>query len=1016
MALTVGELTGFITIDDRAVTPALRRAEGALRASGRRMGSDADDSGQTAGQRLGDGVVRGADGRLRNARGQFVAAGRRSGDAVGDGLTDGTTAGAGDAAAAGESGLSKLKMAAAGIGIAAGAVLMDGITQALEQGQITGKLAAQLGQTPAEAQRYGKIAGQLYANAVTQDFQGAADVISATMRAGLLPPDATNAQIESIAAKVSDLSSTFELDLGQSANAVGQIMKNGLAPNAQVALDIMTKGMQAMGPRADDLADTFNEYSTIFRSMGLSAQQATGLLSQGMQAGARDTDVVADAIKEFQIRATDGSKASADGFAALGLNAEKMTAQISKGGTDASDGLQVVLDKLRGIDDPVKRNAAAVGLFGTKAEDLGQALFALDPSKAAGDLGKVGGAADKMGNALRDNAGVAVEQFKRQAMQKLVDFLGTQVIPAFQKFAAFLSEHKGEVMVVAGVIAGVLIPVLITLGVQSLIAGGRMAAAWFMALGPVGWVILTIAAIALIVWQNWDKIKAWTLAAWDWVWGKIKWVGNAIWQFFLNWTLPGLIIKHWDKIKSGATTAWNAIIGWLKKVPGWIYQAFLNFTPIGLMIKHWNSMKDGAISKGNALLSWVRGFPGAIGRGIGSLGSLLYDKGRNVVQGLWSGIQSMGGWIKSQLISWAKASIPAPIAKALGIASPSKVTKAQGRWIARGLVDGLTGSSKQVKSAATKLADIVRDSLKPGKKRSNALARIGADSKKLQKLASQEEKLAGRLKTASKKLADLIKARDKVAADVKKGVLDSANITTQDTGGWPQTAESILAGLKSDRAAAEKFAKDLAQLRKKGVRSDLIAQIAQAGVEQGSAAAAALANATPGQIKQINKEQAALVTAAGNAGTTAGNAMYGAGIAAAQGLVKGLKSQQSAIERQMEKIAKSMSKAIKKALGIKSPSKVMAQVGAYTAEGLRQGIESGRGAVNRSMESLVSTPRPGETGWAASARRGAAGQRVVLELRSSGRAEDDYLIERMRRGVRTKSGGDVELALTGRRA
>lgn len=36
------------------------------------------------------------------------------------------------------------------------------------------------------------------------------------------------------------------------------------------------------------------------------------------------------------------------------------------------------------MKDPVKRNAAAVALFGTKAEDMGKALFALDPSKAEG--------------------------------------------------------------------------------------------------------------------------------------------------------------------------------------------------------------------------------------------------------------------------------------------------------------------------------------------------------------------------------------------------------------------------------------------------------------------------------------------------------------------------------------------------------------------------------------------------------------------------------------------------------
>jgi hypothetical protein len=195
-----------------------------------------------------------------------------------------------------------------------------------------------------------------------------------------------------------------------------------------------------------------------------------------------------------------------------------------------------------------------------------------------------------------------------------------------------------------------------------------------------------------------------------------------------------------------------------------------------------------------------------------------------------------------------------------------------------------------------------------------------------------------------------------------------------------------------------------------------VAQIAQAGVEQGSSAAAALASATAGQIKQINTEQGALVTAAGKAGATAGDAMYGAGVQAAAGLVGGLASQQKQIEKQMLTIAKAMTKSIKTALGIKSPSKVMAQVGVYTAQGLAEGIDSQRSAVTDSIAGLVENPAPGSAGWAGAAGQRGGGQRMVLELRSSGRTEDEYLMERMRRGIRKRGGGDVDLVLTGRRS
>ncbi|MFJ2909353.1 phage tail tape measure protein [Streptomyces sp. NPDC087228] len=1017
MALTVGELTGYITIDDGQVRPALRRTEGDLRAAGQRMTGEADRSGAAAGQALGEGFVRASDGSIRDARGRFVQAGRAvgnaAGDALGDGLRQGADDGADDAAQAAEGGFSRIKLAAAAAGVAAGAILMAGIGQALDQSRITGRLAAQLGATPAVAQKYGRIAGQMYAAGVTEDFQGAADAISATMRAGLLPTGATNAQIREISTNVTDLASTFELDLGQTANAVGQIMKTGLAPNAKAALDIITKGMQGMGPRADDIADTFNEYSVIFQRLGLSAQSATGLMSQGMRAGARDTDVVADALKEFTIEGVAGSAKIVSGFQNIGLNSSQMVDMISAGGPKATQALQMTLDKLRAMEDPVKRDAAATELFGTKSEDVQKALLALDPSKAVSALGNFSGAADKAGNSLRDNAGTRVEAFKRGLEQGVVNVLGSQVIPAMMRFGTWAQQNSGTVQILAGVIGGALLPVLVLMGVtatvsaaqtvaawvtsgasalasagtqvasgarvvgtwllmgvQSMIQGARMAAAWVVAMGPIGWVIAAIVGLAALIWANWDKIKSVTAAAWDWIWGKIKGIGESIVS-----TIVGFV--------AGA-------------------------------LKAWDNLKLSVVRKIAQLIVFVSGLPAKIKGALGNLGSLLLEKGRNVVEGLWNGIQGMGGWIKGKLISWAKDMIPGPIAKALGIHSPSKVTKAQGRWVARGLIDGLTGSSKQVKAASTKLADMVTDGLKPGKKRSKALGTISTGSKKLVALANREAKIAGQLKSAQKKLADQIAARDKLSADVRKGVLDSGNITSMD---GPATADTIINTLAARVDQAQRFAAQLATLKKKGVRSDLIAQIAQAGVEQGASSAAVLANASASQIRQINSQQAALTKAATTAGNTAGDAMYGSGVQAARGLVKGLQSQQNAIEKQMLKIATGMQKAIKKALGIHSPSRVMAAVGQYIPQGLVRGIDAGRGAVDASMSALVdpsAVPIPSGSMATAGAGAGSSAGRTVIEIRSSGSRRDDALLEELRHAIRVR-GGDVQLVLAGKR-
>ncbi|MFF5778178.1 phage tail tape measure protein [Streptomyces virginiae] len=370
--------------------------------------------------------------------------------------------------AAGGSLKEKLLVGAAAAGVAAGAILIAGITEAIEQAGITSTLQAQLGATAKDAGKYGEVAGKLYSKGITESFQEGADAIRAVVNAGLVSPDATNAQIESIAGKMTDLASTFELDMARQTEAVAAMFKNGLAPSAEAALDLITVGFQKLGPNAEDLLDTFQEYSIQFKKLGIDGEEALGLFQQGIAAGARDTDIIADAFKEFGIRAIDMSTSSQDAYKALGLDAEKMSLQIAKGGDVAGEGLQIVLDKLRAIKDPVDQNAAAVGLFGTQAEDLGNALFALDPNTAIDGFGQITGAAAELGKTLHSGPAHEFEVFYRTLKQNLVDFVTADVLPVILQIGHVLnSDVLPPAIAVADVIGSVLGPAL-----RGLVAAG----------------------------------------------------------------------------------------------------------------------------------------------------------------------------------------------------------------------------------------------------------------------------------------------------------------------------------------------------------------------------------------------------------------------------------------------------------------------------------------------------------------------------------------------------------------
>ncbi|MFC5905406.1 hypothetical protein ACFP53_40390, partial [Streptomyces zhihengii] len=97
-------------------------------------------------------------------------------------------AGADAGQAAGGTLKEKLLIGAAAAGAAAGAILVAGITEAIEQAGITSTLQAQLGATAKDAGKYGEVAGSLYSKGLVETFQEGADAIRAVVNAGLVSP------------------------------------------------------------------------------------------------------------------------------------------------------------------------------------------------------------------------------------------------------------------------------------------------------------------------------------------------------------------------------------------------------------------------------------------------------------------------------------------------------------------------------------------------------------------------------------------------------------------------------------------------------------------------------------------------------------------------------------------------------------------------------------------------------------------------------------------------------------
>lgn len=476
--------------------------------------------------------------------------------------------GAGDAAdqaaqSAGERFKKGMSAAAAVAGTALGAAIGYGIFEGLAQQDASRLLAAQLGATPAEAGRLGKLAGSLYANGFGANMEEVNGALRAVVQQGIEGLQSTDTAIEAAAANVSNLAALLGEDANKVAQAVSQMLRTGLAKSATEAFDILTAATQKGINKSEDLLDTMNEYSTEFRELGLDGTTALGLVSQAIQAGARDADTAADALKEFSIRAQDGSKLSAEAFAALGINAQTAFAAVSGGGEPATQILGLVLDKLQAMPANAERTALAVALFGTKAEDLGDALFAMDLPTAAAQLGGFQGAAQRAGDTMASSTNAQVDTFVRKLKQDLVDAVAG-AIPKLEAMSGWLLKNQ-EIVVPLGLAIGTLAAVVWT--VNAAMTAWATITAIANAVAAISWVRTVASTVANAAYT----VSAYAIITATGIWMVAQWALNAAIGFLLSpiglviiaiVALVAIIVIAWknsETFRNVVLTAWDAI-------------------------------------------------------------------------------------------------------------------------------------------------------------------------------------------------------------------------------------------------------------------------------------------------------------------------------------------------------------------------------------------------------------------------------------------------------------------------
>lgn len=361
-------------------------------------------------------------------------------------------------------------------------------------------------------------------------------------------------------------------DFGSKAEAAGNALRG--VSMAAAGIDAALIGLAyKSGTAADDL-------NTLSKVTGISTQEL-----QKYKAAADLVDVSVDAIAKSQIRlkrsmndASQGSATMSQAFDTLGVSVTDSNGELRAQDEVFSE----VIAALGKMENETQRDALAMDIFGKSAselnpliEDNGETYKRVADIFAKNNLELVDQATIDQANAFNDS----IDEIKATwgaALQTVGMQLAGYLAPAMEKIggliqsiAGWLSGLDPQVLAIIGVIAGVvagLAPVLIIVGKLAAAIGSIMTLMSTLGVtlgaiaGPVGIVIGVIAAliaIGVLLYKNWDKIKAKATEIKDWVstkWNELKTsVTNTV-----N-SLKSTVTSAFTSLKNTIATIWNGI-------------------------------------------------------------------------------------------------------------------------------------------------------------------------------------------------------------------------------------------------------------------------------------------------------------------------------------------------------------------------------------------------------------------------------------------------------------------------
>lgn len=742
-------------------------------------------------------------------------------------------------------------------------------------------------------------------------------------------------QLENATERAILLRDTFEFDVNESTRSAKMLMDQyGLS--AEDAFNLIAQGAQNGLDKNGDLLDTVNEYAVHFKQLGIDAPTMFNMLVNGAESGTFSVDKLGDAVKEFGIRVKDGSDTTADGFAAIGLDADTMSAKFAKGGDDAAEALNQTVSALFAMKDPIAQNTAGVNLFGTMWEDLGvEGVRAL--MDMTGEIDTTNAALDTINEHKYDDIGSALQGLGRTIETDVVEPLGdelkpvvedaidyvkanapqikdiiTQIVTKVGEFIGFIVDHGavitstiagiGAAFVtwkVAGMISSVVSVITSFIGVLKTGTTVMGALNAVMNLNPAVLIVTAIVGLVaafITLWNTSEGFRNFWINLWNTVKSVFSTVADAVVNFFTV-TIPNAFTAFVTTIQNFFTVtipnAFNTFVTFVTN----IFNTVINFIK-----NNWGAL----------LLLIVNPFAGAF--------ALLYNNCegfRNFVNNFVQAVKNFFVNAANSIVAFFTTTIPNFISRVVAWFNtlPAKIGYALGFVIGKLIQFG----QNAIKWVTTNVPIIINKvvtffSQLPGKIWTflvNVVTRIGTWCTNMKtKATTGVRNLISSVVSFMRELPGKIWGA--IVGAVSRVATWGANMKSKAVSAITNMVSSVVATAKSLPG------------RIWSAISGAISRLAAWGSQMVSKAKSAITNVANTIVNGLKSVPGKMASIGRNI---------------VEGVWNGIKNATSWIKGKVADFAGGVVSGIKDALGIASPSKIMRdQVGKYVAEGLAVGI------------------------------------------------------------------------------